>query len=49
MTIPEELRNQLQEASTRLARLLAGLKQHRRQSRAVQVAMQSLRQLKLDD
>jgi hypothetical protein len=44
----EELRNLLQDASVRLSRLLSGLKQHRRQSRAMQAAMQSLRQLKLD-
>jgi len=44
----EELRTLLQDASTRLARLLAGLKQQRRQSRAVEAAVQSLRQLKLD-
>ena len=36
-----------QDASSRLSRLLAGLKQQRRQSRAVEQAMQSLRQLHL--
>ena len=45
----EELRNVLQDASNRLSRLLAGLKHNRRQSRAVQAAMHSLRQLKLGD
>ena len=44
----EELRTVVLDASARLSRLLAGLKQHRRQSRAVQAAMQSLKQLKLD-
>ena len=48
VAVAEELRNQLQDASIRVARLLAGLKQHRRQSRAVQGALHSLRQLKLD-
>ena len=37
------------DASARLSRLLGGLKQHRRQSRAVQAAMHSLRQLNLSD
>ena len=44
----EELRNVMMDASARLSRLLSGLKQHRRQSRAVQAAMQSLKQLRLD-
>ena len=44
----EELRTVVLDASARLSRLLAGLKQHRRQSRAVQAAMHSLKQLKLD-
>ena len=44
----EELRTVVLDASSRLSRLLVGLKQHRRQSRAVQAAMQSLKQLKLD-
>ena len=43
----ERLRTVFADASARLARLTAGLKQHRRQSRAVQAAMQSLQQLKL--
>ncbi len=43
----EKLRTVFADAATRLARLSAGLKQHRRQSRAVQAAMQSLQQLKL--
>ena len=48
ITEAEEVRAIVLDASTRLARLLAGLKQHRRQSRAVQAAMQSLKQLQLD-
>jgi hypothetical protein len=44
----EALRTDMVDASARLARLLSGLKQHRRQSRAVQAAMQSLKQLRLD-
>jgi hypothetical protein len=44
----EALRDQLHEAAGRAARLLAGLKQQRRQARAVQAAMASLRQLQLD-
>ena len=46
--IAESLRTLLQEASARTARLLGALKQQRRQSRAVQAAVASLRQLKLD-
>jgi hypothetical protein len=38
----------VQEAGTRTARLLAALKQQRRNSRAVEAAMASLRQLQLD-
>ena len=41
----EELRALLHEAHVRAGRLLAGLKHHRRQARAVQQAMASLRQL----
>ena len=44
----EELRTVLADASTRLARLLSGLKASRRQSRAVQAAVHSLKQLQLD-
>jgi hypothetical protein len=44
----EALRAVLQEAQSRLARLLAALKQQRRQSRALQAAMASLRSLQLD-
>ena len=44
----EELRTVLSDASMRVARLLSALKQHRRQSRAVQAAMQSLKQLQLN-
>ena len=40
--------NCLHDAQGRLGRLVAALKQQRRQSRAVQAAMQSLRRLKLD-
>ena len=39
ITEAEELRTVMLEASARLTRLLSGLKQHRRQSRAVQAAM----------
>jgi hypothetical protein len=41
----EAVRALLAEAQSRLARLLAALKQHRRQARAVQAAVASLRQL----
>jgi hypothetical protein len=44
----ETLRTQLQDAAARTARLLAALKHQRRRSRAVQQAMQSLKQLQLD-
>jgi hypothetical protein len=44
----EVLRELLHDAQGRLGRLLMALKQQRRQSRAVQAAMQSLRRLKLD-
>ena len=44
----EELRTVLQDASARIVRLLAALKQQRRQSRAVRAAMASLRQLQLE-
>jgi hypothetical protein len=43
----EALRNALQDASGRTARLLAALKHQRRQSRAVRSAVASLRQLQL--
>jgi hypothetical protein len=43
----EELCNFVLDASPRLARLLAGLKQLGRHSRAVQAAMHSLKQYKL--
>ena len=42
----EELRSQLQEALTRTSRLLATLKQQRRQRKAVDTAVQSLRKLR---
>ena len=41
----ESVKSLLAEAQSRLARLLAALKQHRRQARAVRAAMQSLRDL----
>jgi hypothetical protein len=44
----ETLRALLQDASARTARLLAALKQQRRRSRAVQQAMQSIKDLQLD-
>jgi hypothetical protein len=44
----ETLRALLSEAAGRVARLLAALKQQRRQSRAVHQVMQSLRQLHID-
>ena len=44
----ETLRGLLQDAGTRSARLLTALKLQRRQSRAVQQAMASLRELQLD-
>jgi hypothetical protein len=44
----EQLRMLLADASARLGRLLAALKQHRRQARAVQAAVSSLRQMNLD-
>ena len=47
ITEAEELRTVLADASGWLARLLSGLKQHRRDSRAMQAAMQSLKQIKL--
>ena len=43
----EALRQQLAEASIRSARLVAALKQHKRQARAVAAAVVSLRQLDL--
>jgi hypothetical protein len=49
LTEAEQLRSVLQDATARLSRLINGLKQHRRQGRAMQAAMQSLRQLQLGD
>ena len=43
----EALRGLAQQTAVRLGRLAAGLKQQRRQARAVQAAMTSLRQLRL--
>ena len=48
ITEAETLRASLQDASARTARLLAALKHQRRRSRAVQQAMQSLKELQLD-
>ena len=44
----ETLRNLLHDAATRTSRLLAALKHERRRSKAVQQAMQSLKELQLD-
>jgi hypothetical protein len=44
----ERLRDQLHDALARLSRLLAALKLHRRQAKAVAQAMASLQQLQLD-
>jgi hypothetical protein len=44
----DALRALLSDAAGRAARLLAALKQERRQNRAVHQAMQSLRQLQID-
>ena len=44
----EALRDQLHDALARLSRLLAALKLHRRQAKAVAQAMASLQQLQLD-
>jgi hypothetical protein len=44
----EALRDQLHDALARLSRLLAALKLHRRQAKAVAPAMASLKQLQLD-
>jgi hypothetical protein len=44
----EALRALLGEAATRSARLLAALKQRRRQNRALEAAVASLRDLRLD-
>ncbi len=44
----ESLRSLLQDGLGRTGRLLVALKQQRRQTKVVQQAMQSLRQLQLD-
>jgi hypothetical protein len=44
----EALRGLFQQASSRLARLLSALRIHRKQNRAVEQAVQSLRKLSLD-
>jgi hypothetical protein len=48
ITEAEALRGLLHDASARTARLLAALKHQRRRSRAVQQAMQSLKELQVD-
>jgi hypothetical protein len=48
ITEAEALRDLLHEATGRTARLVAALKQQRRQTRAVQQAMQSLKGLQFD-
>jgi hypothetical protein len=45
----EELHTALGEVKSRTARLIAGLRRHRKQSRLVQETLKSLRQLKLSD
>jgi hypothetical protein len=45
LTEAEALRSVLQEAQSRLGRLVLALKQHRRQAKALQAAVASLRQL----
>lgn len=44
----EALRDLLHDLSSRMSRLLASLKLQRRQTKAVQQAMASLRQLRID-
>jgi hypothetical protein len=44
----EALRGLLQQAGARMGRLLAALKHQKRQAKAVEAAMQSLRRLRLD-
>ena len=44
----EALRDLLHDACARTSRLLAALKQQRRQTRAVRQAMESLQQIQLD-
>ena len=44
----EAVRSLLQDAGGRLGRLVAALKQQRRQARAVQQAVQSLQQLRIE-
>ena len=43
----ESLRQTLSEAAARSARLVAAVKQHRRQARAVEAAVSSLRDLRI--
>jgi len=49
LTEAESLRTAWQDSLTRLSKIIASLKQHRKQSRAVKAAMQSLRQLQLTE
>jgi len=49
LTEAEALRTAWQDSLTRLSKIIASLKQHRKQSRAVKAAMQSLRQLQLTE
>jgi len=49
LTEAEALRTAWQDSLTRLSKIIASLKQHRKQSRAVKAAMQSLRQLQLNE
>ena len=48
ITEVEALRGLLQDAATRTTRLLSALKLQRRQNRALQAAVASLKQLQLD-
>jgi len=49
LTEAESLRTAWQDSLSRLSKIIAGLKQHRKQSRAVKAAMQSLRQIQLTE
>ena len=45
----EQLKSTAQDLTARLGRLINGLKQHRRHGKAMEAAMNSLRQLRLGD
>ena len=45
----EQLKTMAQDLTARLGRLINGLKQHRRHGKAMEAAMNSLRQLRLGD